>query len=146
MPTPLRAAPPSVPSVARLTRSRAPWLCVPASRRVCLCREALSVFGCVAHIGADPWTGDVTGKLARQPNPYPFRGFKEVAHTTTDSKGAYRFTVKPIRHTRYRTVSPSPAAIYDTVIQSPQVLVHVRLRVGIGSSTSTPRRGERVRF
>jgi hypothetical protein len=84
--------------------------------------------------------------VALQRNPYPFRAFKDVAVTRTDSKGAYRFTIRPTRHTRYRTVTPSPATIYDTVLRSPQVLVHVRLRVGIRLSDSTPRRGQRIRF
>lgn len=84
--------------------------------------------------------------VALQANPYPFAAFKDVAVTRTDSKGAYRFSVKPRRHTHYRTVSPSPATIYDTVIRSPEVVVHVRLRVGIHLSDSTPRRGQRVRF
>jgi len=84
--------------------------------------------------------------VALQRNPYPFRGFKDVAVTRTDSKGAYRFVVKPTQHTRYRAITPKPATIYDTVIRSPEVLVHVRLRVSIGLSDSTPRRGQRVRF
>src|SRR5438309_1238289 len=32
--------------------------------------------------------------VALQANPYPFPGFKDVAHTTTDSKGAYRVRVR----------------------------------------------------
>lgn len=84
--------------------------------------------------------------VALQRNPYPFRAFRTAAVTRTDSKGNYRFTIRPARHTRYRVVSPSPATIYDTVITSAQVLVHVRLRVGIRLSDSTPRRGQRVRF
>ena len=107
---------------------------------------AVTYGGAIVVSGARRGPNHSNRPVALQANPYPFRGFKDVAHTTTNSKGAYRFTIKPIRHTRYRTVSPSPAAIYDTVIQSPQVLVHVRLRVGIRLSTSTPRRGQRVRF
>ena len=84
--------------------------------------------------------------VALQRNPYPFRGFKNAAFTRTDSKGAYRFTIRPARHTRYRTVTPEPATVYDTVVKSAEVLVHVRLRVGIRLSDSTPFRGQRVRF
>ena len=84
--------------------------------------------------------------VALQANPFPFRGFKDVAFTRTDANGAYRFTARPRRHTRYRTVSPRPATIYDAVITSPEMLVHVRLHVGIRLSDSTPRRGQRVRF
>ena len=84
--------------------------------------------------------------VALQRNPYPFKAFKTVAVTRTDSKGTYHFVVRPARHTRYRTVTPEPATIYDTVIRSPEILEHVRLRVSIGLSTATPRRGQRVRF
>jgi hypothetical protein len=84
--------------------------------------------------------------VALQRNPYPFKAFKTVAVTRTDSKGAYRFAIKPARHTRYRTITPEPATIYDTVIKSPELLEHVRLRVSIRLSDSTPRRGQRVRF
>jgi hypothetical protein len=81
-----------------------------------------------------------------QRNPFPFKGFKDAAVTKTASNGSYRFTIRPKRHTRYRTVTPRPATIYDNVIRSTEVLVHVRLRVGIRLSDSTPRRGTRVRF
>lgn len=81
-----------------------------------------------------------------QANPFPFKGFKTIAVVKTDSKGNYRFATRPRRHTRYRTVTPEPATIYDTVVKSPEALVHVRLRVGIGLSDATPRRGQRVRF
>lgn len=84
--------------------------------------------------------------VALQRNPYPFSAFRNAAFTRTDSKGDYRFTIRPTRHTRYRVVSPSPATIYDTVVTSAEVLVHVRLRVGIRLSDSTPRRGQGVRF
>jgi hypothetical protein len=85
-------------------------------------------------------------RVALQQNPYPFGGFRDVAVTRTDSKGAYRFVVKPVRHTRYRTVTPQPATIYDAVVRSPEVLVHVRVRVSIRLSDATPRRGQRIRF
>ena len=85
-------------------------------------------------------------RVGLQGNPFPFRGFKTIAVVTTDSKGSYRFVVKPTQHTRYRTITPEPATIYDTAVKSPESLVHVRLRVGIRLSDSTPRRGQRVRF
>ena len=91
-------------------------------------------------------SGHANKPVALQRNPYPFRGFKNVAVTRTDSKGAYHFVVRPARHTMYRTVTPAPATIYDTLVKSPELLEHVRLRVSIRLSTSTPRRGQRVRF
>jgi hypothetical protein len=80
-------------------------------------------------------------------NPWPFRAFVNTRRVTrTASNGSYTFTVRPTRHTRYRTVTPQPATIYDTLLRSPEVLILVRLRVGIRLSDSTPRRGQRVRF
>lgn len=96
--------------------------------------------------GALKGNGHANKPVALQRNPYPFKGFKTVAVTRTDSKGAYHFVVKPTRHTRYRTITPEPATIYDTVVKSPELLEHVRLRVSIRLSDSTPRRGQRVRF
>src|SRR6478672_6797836 len=90
--------------------------------------------------------GHANKPVALQRNPYPFKAFKTVAVTRTDSKGSYHFVIKPARHTRYRTISPEPATIYDTVIKSAEVLEHVRLRVSIRLSDSTPRRGHRVLF
>lgn len=80
-------------------------------------------------------------------NPWPFRAFVDARRVTrTAPNGSYSFTVRPTRHTRYRTVSPQPVTIYDTLLRSPEVLILVRLRVGIRLSDSTPRRGQRVRF
>jgi hypothetical protein len=98
-------------------------------------------------------SGRLTGRnhgnrpVGLQRNPWPFRAFVDARRVTrTASNGSYTFTVKPTRHTRYRTVTPQPATIYDTLLRSPEVLVLVRLRVGIRLSDSTPRRGQRVRF
>ena len=81
-----------------------------------------------------------------QRNPWPFRAFVKARLTRTASNGSYSFTVRPGRHTRYRAVTAQPGTIYDTLLRSSEVLVLVRLRVGIGLSDSTPRRGQRVRF
>lgn len=107
---------------------------------------AVTYGGSVVISGSRRGQNRANRPVALQANPYPFRGFRDVAFTRTDSKGDYRFTAKPRRHTRYRTVSPSPASVYDTVIASAEVLVRVQLRVGIRLSDSTPRRGQRVRF
>jgi hypothetical protein len=100
--------------------------------------------GTIAGRRKGPNHGGQTVLLQR--NPFPFKGFKDASVTKTASNGSYRFTIRPKRHTRYRTVTPRAATIYDSVIRSTEVLVHVRLRVGIGLSDSTPRRGTRVRF
>jgi hypothetical protein len=109
---------------------------------------ALVTFGGTATV-----SGRLTGRnhgnrpVELQRNPWPFRAFVDTGRVTrTSSNGSYSFQVRPARHTRYRTITPQPATIYDTVIHSPEVLILVRLRVGIRLSTSTPRRGQRVRF
>lgn len=83
--------------------------------------------------------------IGLEQNPYPFRGFVALATTRTDRNGDYSFTIKPRRHTRYRTLTVT-ADPYETRRVSPEVLVRSRLRVGIRVSDSTPRRGQRVRF
>ena len=107
---------------------------------------AVTYGGAVVISGTRRGSNHGNRPVALQANPYPFRAFKDVAVTRTNSKGNYSFNVKPRAHTRYRAVSPSPATVYDTVIKSAEVLVHVRLAVGIRVSDSTPRRGQRVRF
>ena len=108
--------------------------------------SAVTYGGAVTISGQLKGTHHAGKTVGLQANPYPFKGFTTRAVVKTDSKGAYRFVVKPVRHTRYRAVTPSPLTVYDTLVKSPEVLVHVRLRVGIRLSDSTPRRGSRVRF
>src|SRR4051812_41845351 len=61
----------------------------------------------VTYGGAVTLSGTLKGKnhanrpVGLQRNPFPFAGFKPLAFTRTDSKGAYRFVIKPGRHTRY---------------------------------------------
>src|SRR3954454_6986830 len=110
-------------------------------------RPATVTYGSTATLsGTLKGPGHASKTVALQRNPYPFKAFKTVGVTHTDSKGAYHFVVRPARHTRYRTITPAPATVYDTVVRSPEVLEHVRLRVSIGLSDSTPRRGQPVSF
>ena len=111
-------------------------------------RPTLITYGRTAII-----SGRLTGAnhgnrpVGLQRNPWPFRAMVDARRVTrTASNGSYTFTVRPTRHTRYRAVTPQPATIYDTLLRSPEVLIRVRLRVGIRLSDSTPRRGQRVRF
>jgi len=100
-------------------------------------------------------TSNLTGRLRAQNNsgrtialdhnPFPFPAFTQLTTGRTDRQGDYSFTVRPARHTRYRARTV-PASDYDLVVSSPEVLVRVRLRVGIRLSDATPRRGQRVRF
>src|SRR3954451_22220253 len=106
----------------------------------------------VTYGGTITLSGTLKGKnhanrsVGLQQNAFPFAGFKPLAFARTDSKGTYRFVIKPRRHTRYRTVTPDPATVYDVAVKSPELLEHVRIRVTIRLSKSTPRRGARVRF
>ena len=102
--------------------------------------------GSVAISGSRRGQNRANRPVGLQANPFPFRGFRDAGFTRTDRQGDYTFTQRPARHTRYRVISPSPASVYDTVIASAEVLVRVRLRVGVRLSDSTPRRGQRVRF
>lgn len=94
-------------------------------------------------------TGKVTGNgngglsVDLQADPFPFEdnGFGQVATSTTDANGDYRFTHKPALHTRYRTVvkaSPTVTSSIETVL--------VRLRVKFAVSDSTPKARSLVRF
>jgi hypothetical protein len=77
-----------------------------------------------------------------QENPFPFSGgFRTTATTTTNARGEYSFTVRPNRNTRYRVVARSVPP--ET---SGELLVEVRVRVGLRVSDSTPARGQLVRF
>jgi hypothetical protein len=72
--------------------------------------------------------------------PFPFTGmqWRPVSTATTDSKGNYRFSVRPQQNVRYRV------RWRDAV--SSEVLVRVRILVGRRVSDPTPRAGEIVRF
>ena len=110
-------------------------------------KPATVTFGRSATLsGTARGSGHANRTVALQLNPFPFRGFRTVAVTRTDSKGAYHFVVRPTRHSRYRAVTPEPATIYDTLVKSPELLEHVRLAVSIRLSDATPLRGSRVRF
>jgi len=65
-------------------------------------------------------------------------GIKDVATTTTNAKGDYTFTRNPARNTAYRAV------VGATV--SPNVIVKVRIRIGLRVSDATPRVGQIVRL
>jgi hypothetical protein len=75
-------------------------------------------------------------------DPFPFSSsFAQVATATSNAAGAYSFTVKPDRITRYRV-----SAKAHPTAQSAIATVSVRWHVTRSVSTRTPRRGTRVRF
>jgi hypothetical protein len=78
-----------------------------------------------------------------QQNPYPYRGFTASGKTAVvDPGGNWSVAgIGPQVHTQYRVVAKSsPPA------QSSGVLVRVRLRVSLGVSDRTPKKGSLVRF
>ena len=71
----------------------------------------------------------------------PSTTFTGTATVAADKNGDYTFTQRPERNTYYRAVSS-----LNPSTQSGDLLVKVRMLVGLRVSDSTPRRGQRVRF
>ncbi len=85
--------------------------------------------------------GGVLVDLQSDPFPYSDDGFVKQATVPTDAKGNYRFAPMPRLNTRYRVVARTSPPVTSAV-----VTVLVRIRVKVGVSDSTPRRGSLVRF
>jgi hypothetical protein len=90
-------------------------------------------------------SGKLTGQkhagktVTLQGAPYPFTTFNNsIAKTTTDSSGHYSFGRRPRLHTQYR--------VKVGKLVSSTLTVHVRRRVSLYLSDSTPERGHKVRF
>jgi hypothetical protein len=94
------------------------------------------------HAAAISGTTSPNVTVTLRADAFPFSSsFAQVATTTSNAAGAYSFTVKPDRITRYRVSAKShPTA------QSAIATVSVRWRVTRAVSTRTPKRGTRVRF
>ena len=77
-----------------------------------------------------------------QEKPHPFRGgFKHVATTTTDAKGAYRFRNRPDVHTTYRVVADlNPDEV------SGEETVRSRMKITRGVSDKTPIDNDEIAF
>ena len=90
--------------------------------------------------------GQVPGEPAvsteLQETPFPFTDpFKTIVEGTTDASATYSFFAQPTLNTRYRVrAKASPP------VESPEVTVLVRPRVGLRLGDKTPARGSRVRF
>lgn len=78
-----------------------------------------------------------------QADPFPFSDTEFVKEATvpTDAKGDYRFVPMPKLNTRYRVVAQTSPPVTSTV-----ATVLVRIRVKLGVSDSTPKRGSLVTF
>jgi hypothetical protein len=90
-------------------------------------------------------SGNLTGpdnvgeRVTLRQNTWPFPGYSNVTNLMTGAAGAYSFgNLRPGINTRYRTKAGR--------VDSPEILVTVRPRVGLSVSDSTPARGQRVRF
>jgi hypothetical protein len=81
-------------------------------------------------------------KIELQHDPYPYgTTYDTLATTTTDAKGNYSFTVKPVKNTNFRTVAKTnPQALSDNL------QVGVKLRVTRTVDDFTPDRGQPVTF
>lgn len=94
-------------------------------------------------------TGQVTGPgkagqtVILKSSPYPYTApFKPTGQTTTTSSaGAYAFTVRPGRNTRYQVTVTTKVPV-----SSGTATVGVRVKVVIHVSTLRPFRGQLVRF
>jgi hypothetical protein len=94
-------------------------------------------------------TGQLTGGDARdisgqnitlQADTFPYEGkFERLDTADTTDTGAYSFTLKPIMNAKYRTTAKGG-------VESPEVLVPVKVGVTIKVSDRTPKSGARVRF
>jgi hypothetical protein len=79
--------------------------------------------------------------LQSDPFPYSDAEFAKEATVPTDAKGDYRFTPMPKLNTRYRVVAQASPPVTSTI-----ATVLVRIRVKVGVSDSTPKRGSLVTF
>jgi hypothetical protein len=94
-------------------------------------------------------SGQVTGpdnagiEVTLEENQYPYTGgFKPTTVTgTTSATGAYMLAVVPTVNTRYRVTAKTKPPV-----TSAEILVKVRVKVGLRVSDRTPAAGKRVRF
>ena len=93
-------------------------------------------------------TGNVRGSAAGvlvdlQSDPFPYSDSEWAKEATapTDTKGDYRFAPMPKLNTRYRAVPQTSPPVTSAAAT---VLVQIRVKVGV--SDSTPRRGSLVTF
>ncbi len=81
-------------------------------------------------------------RIILQSRTFSPRGeFANISSTTTDRRGDYRFVPKPRANTVYRALTDT-----QPVGGSVELLVRVRMRVGVRTSRSVVRAGSLVRF
>ncbi len=103
-------------------------------------RPAITLFqGATVLSGRLKGSGNAGAKVTLREDEYPFgTGDKPVATATTDSKGDYTFTRRPVRNTTYQAVAGP--------VRSARALVNVRIRMSLYVSDATPRVGQLVGF
>ena len=105
-------------------------------------KPAAITFGQSSTISGQLKTQDKANKpVDLQEKPAGEKALKTVQTKNTEQSGAYSFSVKPVKNTRYRVV-----AKVSPPITSGEVEVPVRFRVGLRLSDYTPAAGQRVRF
>ena len=100
------------------------------------------VFGAKTTLAGQLTGADNAGEtVTLQEDPFPYGDFKNSVSTLTGADGRWTVERAPTQNVRYRAEakSKSPAT-------SPEVLVLVAPRIGIGVSDKTPRPGQRVTF
>ena len=99
-------------------------------------------FGNYAKLSGALSTKETGIAVTLQALAFPYTGkYADVATSMTSTDGAYAFATLAGMNAKYRAVAKSkPSAT------SPEVLVSVRWRVGLGVADATPAKGQRVRF
>jgi hypothetical protein len=103
-----------------------------ASRTDVRFRSATEISGRLTDAGGAPLAGQV---VALEQNPFPYRAFRAVEHTTTAPDGTYHFVqLVPDRNTRYRVSAvgaPSVVSAPLLVLVEPSSVTHLyTLRFG----------------
>jgi len=100
------------------------------------------VIGSATAISGSLRTNTVNVRITLQSRSFSPRGtFADIATSTTDRRGDYRFGPKPRVNTVYRVLAST-----QPVARSSELLVRVRTRVGLRTSRSVVRAGSLVRF
>lgn len=102
----------------------------------------LITFGNYAKLSGTLSTKATGVSVTLQALAFPYTGkYADVATSATTTDGAYSFATLAATNAKYRAVAKTKP---DTT--SPEILVSVKWRVGLGVADSTPAKGQHVRF
>ena len=104
-------------------------------------KPALVVFGSSVALSGRVQNAVTSTTVTLLRRTLPSTTFAGTGTITVGKNGDYAFTQRPVRNTYYRAVSS-----LNPQTQSGDLLVKVRMLVGLRVSDSTPRSGQRVRF